>query len=126
VVKEFRNGKEKALFCAEVAREKKALRPVLLELKGLSTVTDYFLICSGRSDRQVQAIAREIEEKMAERGERPLGIEGMAEGRWVLLDYDDLVIHIFQEPVREYYDLEGLWVDAPRVPLPEGHGEEGD
>lgn len=120
VVKVFRDGKEKALFCAEAAREKKASRIVILELKGLTSITDYFLICSGASDRQVQSIAEGIEEKMAERGERPLGVEGMGEGRWVLLDYDDVVVHVFQDPVREYYDLEGLWIEAPRIPLAEG------
>lgn len=125
MVKAFKDGREKVLFCAEAAREKKASRILILELKGLSSVTDYFLICSGQSDRQVQAIAEGVEEKMAQRGERPLGVEGMGEGRWVLLDYDDVVVHIFQEPVREYYDLEGLWIEAPRLPFPEeGEWEE--
>ena len=118
MVKEFKDAKEKGIFCAKVARDKKAYDLLLLELKGLHAVTDYFLICSGRSDRQVQTIAQEIEARMAERGYRPLGVEGMGEGRWVLLDYDDLVVHVFQEPVRAYYDLEGLWIEAPRVPLP--------
>jgi len=119
VVKGFKDGREKALFCAEAAREKKASRILILELKGLTSITDYFLICSGQSDRQVQAIAQGIEEKMAEKGERPLGIEGMSEGRWVLMDYDDVVVHVFQDPVREYYDLEGLWIEAPRIPFSE-------
>ena len=118
MVKEFKDAKEKGIFCAKVARDKKAYDLLLLELKGLHAVTDYFLICSGRSDRQVQTIAQEIEARMAERGYRPLGVEGMGEGRWVLLDYDDLVVHGFQEPVRACYDLEGLWIEAPRVPLP--------
>ncbi len=118
MVKEFKDAKEKGIFCAKVARDKKAYDLLLLELKGLHAVTDYFLICSGRSDRQVQTIAQEIEARMAERGYRPLGVEGMGEGRWVLLDYDDLVVHVFQEPVRAYYDLEGLWIEAPRIPLP--------
>ncbi len=118
MVKEFKDAKEKGIFCAKVARDKKAYDLLLLELKGLHAVTDYFLICSGRSDRQVQTIAQEIEARMAERGYRPLGVEGMGEGRWVLLDYDDLVVHVFQEPVRAYYDLEGLWIEARRIPLP--------
>ena len=120
VARRFRDAKEKSIFCAKVAQEKKAYDLVILDLKEFPTLTNYFFICSGRSDRQVQSIARSIEERMAERGIKPLGVEGMGEGRWVLLDYDDLVVHVFYEPVRLYYDLEGLWIEAPRVPLPQG------
>jgi ribosome-associated protein len=115
----FRDSKEKSLFCAKAALEKKAFNVTILELKKASSVTDYFLICSGRSDRQVQAIAESIEEKMGEKGVRPLGEEGMREGRWVLMDYDDVVIHIFYDQVRRHYDLEGLWIEAPRIDPPE-------
>ena len=118
----FKDSKEKSLFCAKVALEKKAFDITILELKRVSSLTDYFLICSGRSDRQVQAIAQFIEEKMKERGVRPLGVEGMQEGRWVLMDYEDVVIHIFYEPIRLYYDLEGLWIEAPRVNPPKEKG----
>jgi ribosome-associated protein len=111
----FKDSKEKSLFCAQAALEKKAFNVTILELKKASSVTDYFLICSGRSDRQVQAIAESIEEKMGEKGVRPLGEEGMREGRWVLMDYDDVVIHIFYDQVRLHYDLEGLWIEAPRI-----------
>ena len=114
----FKDSKEKSLFCAKAALEKKAFNVTILELKKASSVTDYFLICSGRSDRQVQAIAESIEEKMGEKGARPLGEEGMREGRWVLMDYDDLVIHIFYDQVRRHYDLEGLWIEVPRIELP--------
>ena len=117
MVKGFKDAKEKGIFCARVARGKKAYDLILLELKGFPVLTDYFFICSGRSDRQVQTIAQEIERKMAQWGHHPLGVEGMGEGRWVLLDYDDLVVHVFYEPVRTYYDLEGLWIEAPRIPL---------
>jgi len=103
----------------DAALEKKATDIVLLKLKGLVSYADYSVICSGRSDRQVQAIAQAIEIKMGERGHRPLGIEGMGEGKWVLMDYGDLVIHIFFEPVRNFYDLEGLWIDAPRQEITE-------
>ena len=82
----FKDSKEKSLFCAKAALEKKAFNVTILELKRASSLTDYFLICSGRSDRQVQAIAESIEEKMSEKGARPLGEEGMREGRWVLMD----------------------------------------
>jgi len=114
----FKDSKEKSLFCAKAALEKKAFSVTILELKKASSVTDYFLICSGRSDRQVQAIAESIEEKMGEKGVRPLGEEGMREGRWVLMDYDDVVIHIFYDQVRLHYDLEGLWIEAPRIDPP--------
>ncbi len=118
----FKDSKEKSLFCAKAALEKKAFNVTILELKKASALTDYFLICSGRSDRQVQAIAESIEEKMSEKGARPLGEEGMREGRWVLMDYDDVVIHIFYDPVRRHYDLEGLWIEAPRIDPPEDKG----
>ena len=118
----FKDSKEKSIFCAQAALEKKAFDVTILELKKASSLTDYFLICSGRSDRQVQAIAQSIEEKMGEQGIRPLGEEGMREGRWVLMDYDDVVIHIFYDQLRRYYDLEGLWIEAPRINSPEEQG----
>jgi ribosome-associated protein len=111
------DSKTKSLLCLKAAIEKKAQDPVLLELKGVSSITDYFLLCSGRSDRQVQAIAQGIEEDLKKKGIRPLGQEGMVEGRWILLDYEDVVVHIFLDPVRKFYDLEGLWIDAQRVNL---------
>ena len=114
----FKDSKDKSIFCAQAALDKKAFDITILELKKASSLTDYFLICSGRSDRQVQAIARSIEEKMGEKGVRPLGEEGIREGRWVLMDYDDVVIHIFYDQVRFYYDLEGLWIEAPRIKPP--------
>jgi ribosome-associated protein len=104
----------------DAALEKKALDPVLLELKGTTSFTDYFLLCSGKSDRQVQAIAQGIEETLKKKGIRPLGEEGMSEGRWILIDYEDVVVHIFLEPVRKFYDLEGLWIDARRIDFPKG------
>ena len=114
------DAKEKSLIGLNAAVEKKALDPVVLELKGLASFTDYFLLCSGKSDRQVQAIAEGIEEALKKNGILPLGQEGMREGKWILLDYEDLVVHVFLEPMRAFYDLEGLWVDAPRVDLQKG------
>ncbi len=111
------DSRTKSLLCLEAAIEKKAQDPVLLELKGISSFTDYFLLCSGRSDRQVQAIAQGIEEALKKKGFRPLGQEGTAEGRWILLDYEDVVVHVFLDPVRKFYDLEGLWLDAQRIEL---------
>ena len=106
---------EKSLLCAKAAVEKKAFGLILLEMKKISSFTDYFLLCSGKSDRQVQAIAQAIEEQLERKGIRLLGQEGKTEGRWVLMDYEDVVIHIFLEPVRAFYDLEGLWIDARRI-----------
>ncbi len=88
---------------------------MLLDLKSISSFTEYFLVCSGRSDRQVQAIARSIDEHLKRMGIYSLGVEGFEEGKWILMDYDDVVVHVFLDPVRKFYDLEGLWLDAPRV-----------
>lgn len=110
-----KDSKRKSLLCIKAAIEKKALDPVLLEMKGIVSFTDYFFLCSGKSDRQVQAIAQAIEEAMRKEGYQPLGQEGVREGKWILMDYDDVVVHIFLEPMRKFYDLEGLWIDAPRV-----------
>jgi len=116
------DSKTKSLLCLNAALEKKAQDPVLLELKGTTSFTDYFLLCSGKSDRQVQAIAQGIEEALKKKGIRPLGQEGMTGGRWILMDYEDVVVHIFLEPMRKFYDLEGLWIDAPRIDPQKGGG----
>ncbi len=112
------SSKEKALLCAQTALDHKAIDLAILEVKKLSSFADYFVISSGSSDRQVQAIASHIEEKLGKQGLHPLGIEGKREGRWVLLDYGDVIIHIFYHPIREFYDLERLWSDAPKVEWP--------
>src|SRR4030043_1899342 len=114
------DSKTKSILCLKAAIEKKAEDPVLLELKGISSFTDYFLLCSGKSDRQVQAISKAIEETLKKRGIRPLGQEGTLGGKWILMDFEDVVVHIFLEPVRKFYDLEGLWMDAPRIDLLKG------
>jgi ribosome-associated protein len=84
-------------------------------MRGISSFTDYFILCSGKSDRQVQGIARSIETEMKKEGISPIGIEGFSEGKWILLDYADVVVHVFYNPIREFYDLERLWSDAPRI-----------
>jgi ribosome-associated protein len=114
------DSKTKSLLCLKAAVEKKAQDPVLLELRGLSSFTDYFFLCSGKSDRQVQAIAQAIEEALRKKGIRPLGQEGTREGKWILMDFEDVVAHVFLETVRKFYDLEGLWMDAPRIDLQKG------
>lgn len=93
----------------------KGLDPVVLEVKGLCFFADYFLICSGTSRRHVLALAQRLEEALGQAGAKPLGVEGVQEGLWVLMDYNDVVIHIFSQELRQFYDLEGLWADAPQT-----------
>ena len=106
---------EKARLCLEIIQERKAIDPILMEVGRLTSFTDYFLVASGNSSRQVQAISQHMARRLREEGFKPFGIEGEQEAHWVLMDYGDVVIHIFYQPVREFYDLEGLWTEAPRV-----------
>jgi ribosome-associated protein len=99
------------------ALEKKALLPVLLDVSERASYTDFIGIVSGRSDRQVDAIADNVSQVMKARGVHALGQEGSGSGRWTLLDFGAFVIHVFYHPVREFYDLESLWIEAPRVKL---------
>jgi ribosome-associated protein len=102
----------------EAALDKKALEPVLLDVSEQSTYTDFILVLSGRSDRHVQAVADAVQEVVKRTlGKLPLGVEGQRDGQWALLDFGDLVVHVFYHPVRDFYDLEGMWIDAPRVPI---------
>lgn len=101
-------------LAAEAASEIKPNYLVVLDLRGLSSFTDHFLIVSANTDRQVKAIADRIEEQLAKVQARMLHKEGYQEARWILLDYSDFVVHIFDEETRLYYDLEGLWGDAPK------------
>jgi ribosome-associated protein len=113
-------SRKKWLASVNAALDKKAEDLVLLKMRGVASYADYVLMCSGRSDRQVQAIAQSIETELKKLGYRPLGIEGKSHGQWVLIDYGDVIIHVFQESVRKFYDLEGLWIDAPRVEVEPG------
>jgi ribosome-associated protein len=110
---------DKTLLLARFALEKKACDLVVMEVRELTSIADYFIICSGRSDRQVQSIAQGIAENLSESGLAPLSVEGANRGHWVLMDFSDVIVHVFYEPVREFYDLDGLWGDAPRIELPE-------
>ncbi len=94
---------------------KKAEHLVVLDVREMTSVADAFIICSGRSNRQVQAIAEYIQTDLKKQRKKPLSVEGVTEGHWALLDYGDVIIHIFYEPVRLFYDLEGLWMDARRI-----------
>ena len=109
------DGKERLLVCINASLKRKAKNLTILNLKELSSFADYFIICSGTSDRQVQSIAASIRENLKEYGIIPLGIEGESLGKWVLMDYEDVIIHVFYEPIREFYDIERLWPDAPRM-----------
>lgn len=97
--------------------EKKATQIVVLDLREVAQFTDFFIICSGRTGKQVQAICVEIEEKLLELGSRPLHIEGFQSAEWILMDYGDFIVHIFDEEARKFYDLERLWRDATRIEL---------
>jgi len=107
------------LLCVNAALEKKASKLTILNIKKVSSLSDYFIICSGSSDRQVQAISSSIAANMKKAGKHPIGIEGERAGKWVLMDYGDIVIHVFYDPVREFYDIERLWTDVPRMDLDE-------
>lgn len=109
------NSLEKAKKILSLAEDKKARVPVILELKDLTILTDYFVICSGESTTQVKAIAEHIEEGLAKSGIKPLSIEGAAYSHWILMDYGDVIVHVFEEETRHYYELEKLWLDAPRI-----------
>jgi ribosome-associated protein len=103
----------------ELARERKAHDVSVLDLRGISTATDYFVVASGRSDVQVKAIADHVAETMKHEGVRAGHVEGLTGGRWVLLDYIDFVLHVFHPQARAFYQLENLWGDAPRWDQPD-------
>lgn len=106
-----------ALAAANAALDKLAIEPVLIDLSGSQSYTDYLLVASAQSNRAVRGIAEHIEAVMSERGVRTLGKEGLGDGNWALVDFGDVVVHIMDQKLRTFYDLEGLWFDAPRIPL---------
>ena len=106
---------ERVREAVAAADDRKAVDLKVLHLQKVSDFTDYFLICSGTSERQVQAIADAVQEKLRAARVRPLHVEGFNRGQWVLIDYGDLVVHVFQEEPRKFYALERLWGDAPEV-----------
>jgi ribosome-associated protein len=110
------------LLCINAVLQKKTKNIVLLNVKEISSFTDYLLICSGATDRQVQAVSDAIQEYLKKEGIRPLGVEGKTNAEWILLDYDDVVISVFQESARSFYGLEDLW-DAPRMKIDENAAE---
>jgi ribosome-associated protein len=106
-----------ALAAAKLADERRCSSIVVLNLKGISPVTDYFVIATGTSDRQMRTVADEITEAAKERGQSLFGRAGYEQGRWILLDFVDVVVHIFDSEYRDYYDLELLWGDAKKLTI---------
>ncbi len=117
-------AREKAILCAQSALDKKAYDVVVLDVAELTSLADFFVICTGRSDTQVQAITQSIEQGLAAHGSKPQFIEGYTRGQWIIMDYADVVVHVFFEPMREFYDLDRLWTRAGRVPLPEPYNSQ--
>lgn len=111
------DGQIRARAAVEAALDRKAEEPVILDVRGLSGVADYFVVVSADSERQAAAIADAVDEKVTAAGGERLGVEGRGGGGWVLLDFGSVVVHVFSPETRRFYDLEGLWADAPRVPV---------
>ncbi len=109
------DSKEIAVKCAKIADEKKAQDIVILDVDKISSITDYFVICSAINERQLHAIADEIDKQMKKISVMKYGMEGYREAKWVLIDYGDVIVHIFEKEIRSYYDLELLWGDSPKV-----------
>lgn len=114
------DSRQIALLAALAASDKKAEDIVVIDVAELLVVVEYFVICTGRNDLQVKSIADEVEDRLREEADhlKPIGREGADQGKWVLLDFGDVVVHVFQPEERDFYRLEKLWSDAPRVPLP--------
>ncbi len=106
-----------AELAGNAALEKKAIDVLLLDLRGMSGYADFLVVTSGSNERQLEAIADEVEKALREQGHRLVGAEGNKSSRWQLLDFGDVVVHVFHEDERHHYDLEGLWADAPRTRL---------
>ncbi len=111
---------ERVLQSLRAASEKKALDLVVLDLREIASFTDYFVLATGANERQVQAIADEIYETLKKAGSAAARVEGYKTAEWVLLDYGDFVVHVFEQKARTFYDLERLWRESRRVPLPAG------
>jgi ribosome-associated protein len=109
---------ERICLALRAASDKKAVNLVVLDLREIASFTDYFLITSGTNVRQVQAIADEVVEQLKKQGTRAARVEGYKTAEWVLVDYGDFIVHIFEDKARQFYDLERLWREARRVPLP--------
>ncbi|MEK6303990.1 MAG: ribosome silencing factor [Acidobacteriota bacterium] len=109
---------DNVMIAARAAGEKKATDTVVLDLREIASFTEYFVICTGASTRQVQAISNSVEEELRKAGRRPSHIEGYSSAEWILLDYGDFIVHVFSAASRRFYDLERLWRDAKRSEVP--------
>ncbi len=109
---------QKTTEIVEAALERNARQPIALDVHELTSYTDTLVLLTGGSGRQVRAISDNIVKRLKELGDSPLGIEGTEEGRWVLIDANDIIVHVFEHEAREQFNLEGLWSDAPRIDLP--------
>ena len=119
-------SRDTAIAAALAAASKQADDVVILDVHGLIVITDYFVIATGSSDRHVKTIVDEVETALRDRDRKPVRREGETDGRWVLLDYVDVVVHVFAEAERDFYDLERLWLDAPRLSWePDGVADAG-
>ena len=107
----------KAAVIVEAAEERKGLDVLALDVREVASFADTFVLATGTSDRHVRSVSDAIKAALEQHGEKPLGIEGYDEGRWVLIDCGDVIVHVFQEEVREHYDLERLWSDASQLQL---------
>ncbi|HUT55560.1 MAG TPA: ribosome silencing factor [bacterium] len=114
-------SEEQALVAANACLDMKAEDIVVLRVAELTAYADFLVITSGRSTRQAQSIAERVQRAIAAAGSRPVGIEGEREGNWILVDWGAVIVHVFYAPVREFYDLEKLWGDAPRLTFPGPH-----
>lgn len=115
-------ARQTATAIAVAALDKKALGIEILDVSGKVDYADFLVIMTGRSDRHAQALAQGIEEALKKKGIRPVAVEGLQHGSWVLIDYGDVVVHVFQHDARLAYDIEGLWLDARRMPVPVPEG----
>lgn len=112
------SARETAASIASAAIDKKAERVQILDVAGKVDYADFLVIMTGRSDRHAQALAQGIEEELKKKGIRPVAVEGLPQGSWVLMDFGEVVVHVFQDEARQLYDIEGLWLDAHRLPAP--------
>jgi len=111
-------ARETAAAIAAAAIDKKAERVQVLDVAGKVDYADFLVVMTGRSDRHAQALAQGIEEDLKKKGIRPVAVEGLPQASWVLMDFGDVVVHVFQDEARQLYDIEGLWLDAQRLPAP--------
>ncbi len=123
-IKTVLSARERAIKCAALALDKKALNVKIYEISRLSSIADYLVLATGQSDKQTQAIADSVKQGLKKYG-KVLDIEGLKEGNWVVIDYGDVIVHVFKEDIRHYYDLDAIWAEAPLLKIPEKYLWEG-